>query len=1131
MANKKSKGGGGGGGKGGSSSNAAAANASSSGGAPNNNNNAAPNGGAPSNPDAATPDVGAPALASLPATDRLAAARPLWESLPQQERVRRLTLPLSELRAAARAVSARARAQAVEEAGITAAAAAASRAFEQQGAAGGGDGDGANNATAGGGAAGGAGGAGGSGGNGNGDDDDNDEDGEALVMDLGVEATIEEVFEEGIRRLKAAAATAAAAAAGPEGGGSSSEAREPGDAPQPPPPGATWKLWRWPADGAEFADADAFRTYVRERGLRPELSRLLPPHDPKAAEKPAEAALRTRMTELLAKLQALQQRATAAEEGALIAPPPPPRRGAGGSGRGHHGHGHHHHHHHPQRATAEQIASAVREANAEIVHSVLEALEREHDAIATTVTRPAAAYICECLPAGARSTPMPAPLPPPASLAAGSGSGAVAALGSGGGIMGAAGAGGLGGAAAAGELHFEDLERLAPEELARLAEWMVERIDGLAVKLRADGAGEGGAGGGGEGGGGGNGEGGGEAGGGGGSSSAPSSAPGGETVAAGDEAGSKPQADQQKQQKKQPGDADGADGAGEGGGDAPAAAAADAEAATTPAVDDDDDEAMGDVDLFALTPDGEALTVDPRWMGHLAARLLGSDGTPRRSLPGEDPHRCGLVLEWLYGSIVSTAEKARDGAKRPLAAAMAPTTQRAFEHLVRALEDQLQWESRARQARDLLAAMLRSRREAADLSAQGYDLRPVPAAVSAQQQTASADGAASAADGAAADGATSTTTPTPPPPSSSTSATPDHVIVAMLRREALLTQAKLHALVYDHFQGDRALRAVRAQIRQAEPGLERLKRELDLVKQGGGRAAADHPPAPPHGFRTAAEAERHRHQVADAAIGEQLEAQTALRERGARVQSLHERRQRLEYEAAKRENEVKQLQGWRQTVESLADRYGDLSAQVAASEAKAAAEGSGKEQEEEMGKEKEEQLEERPVEDEETGDAASLALKSPATLTPTSLQLAKMRAHFTKDVRKQLYTDADDRAFFDRVKAELRAAEQRLAEGAAALLHLEAALGYVACDDPGAAVGASLVLPMLQERLDAAAAEFAARRAEEAEAEVIRMEVSCLFSFIVFCCGGWRAVPLLAAPCAARLVLCPPLPPPPPRVR
>ena len=32
----------------------------------------------------------------------------------------------------------------------------------------------------------------------------------------------------------------------------------------------------------------------------------------------------------------------------------------------------------------------------------------------------------------------------------------------------------------------------------------------------------------------------------------------------------------------------------------------------------------------------------------------------------EDQYSLGLVLEWVYGTIVSTAEKSRDGAKRPL---------------------------------------------------------------------------------------------------------------------------------------------------------------------------------------------------------------------------------------------------------------------------------------------------------------------------------------------------------------------------------------------------------------------------------------------------------------------------------
>ena len=46
--------------------------------------------------------------------------------------------------------------------------------------------------------------------------------------------------------------------------------------------------------------------------------------------------------------------------------------------------------------------------------------------------------------------------------------------------------------------------------------------------------------------------------------------------------------------------------------------------------------------------------------------MLGEDGQPRKMKEGEDPYHLGLVLEWVFGTIVSTAEKARDGAKRML---------------------------------------------------------------------------------------------------------------------------------------------------------------------------------------------------------------------------------------------------------------------------------------------------------------------------------------------------------------------------------------------------------------------------------------------------------------------------------
>lgn len=57
--------------------------------------------------------------------------------------------------------------------------------------------------------------------------------------------------------------------------------------------------------------------------------------------------------------------------------------------------------------------------------------------------------------------------------------------------------------------------------------------------------------------------------------------------------------------------------------------------------DDDDAEAMGDVDLFALAKEGEALTVNSKWLQHLEERLLGEDGHPRKAREGEDPHRWG----------------------------------------------------------------------------------------------------------------------------------------------------------------------------------------------------------------------------------------------------------------------------------------------------------------------------------------------------------------------------------------------------------------------------------------------------------------------------------------------------------
>lgn len=95
-----------------------------------------------------------------------------------------------------------------------------------------------------------------------------------------------------------------------------------------------------------------------------------------------------------------------------------------------------------------------------------------------------------------------------------------------------------------------------------------------------------------------------------------------------------------------------------------------------------------------------------------------------------------------------------------------------------------------------------------------------------------------------------------------------------------------------------------------------------------------------------------------------------------------------------------------------------------------------------------------------------------------------------QDVRRQLYVDEDNRKFYNWVQSQLKSTEKRLEDGRAVLHHLEAQLINVACDDPGAAIGAQLALPLLQERLDAKAQEYARQQAAQAEQDIIKMEVS-----------------------------------------
>lgn len=181
----------------------------------------------------------------------------------------------------------------------------------------------------------------------------------------------------------------------------------------------------------------------------------------------------------------------------------------------------------------------------------------------------------------------------------------------------------------------------------------------------------------------------------------------------------------------------------------------------------------------------------------------------------------GLVLEWVFGTIVSTAEKARDGAKRQLGL-RPPTAQAAFDALLRCLEDQHTWEQRAKASKELLNQMLHSRKEADELRQQ-YNLNSGgPNANSSSSATAagasSSGNSSSAADGDAAAAAAAGDSAASPSSSASSSQQqqqqlPDIVILKMLKREALLTSAKLHALTSDLLDCQRTMQRLRSSIR------------------------------------------------------------------------------------------------------------------------------------------------------------------------------------------------------------------------------------------------------------------------------------------------------------------------------
>lgn len=96
-----------------------------------------------------------------------------------------------------------------------------------------------------------------------------------------------------------------------------------------------------------------------------------------------------------------------------------------------------------QRIPQDQAETSVRDGNIDLVIAILEGLQQEHHCLYQTILTPVTDFVCGLLPAKNRKSNRT-------------------------------------------ELFFEDLEKLPPEEVARLYEWLTEKVDSLCAKLKPD---------------------------------------------------------------------------------------------------------------------------------------------------------------------------------------------------------------------------------------------------------------------------------------------------------------------------------------------------------------------------------------------------------------------------------------------------------------------------------------------------------------------------------------------------------------------------------------------------------------------------------------------------------------------
>lgn len=91
-----------------------------------------------------------------------------------------------------------------------------------------------------------------------------------------------------------------------------------------------------------------------------------------------------------------------------------------------------------------------------------------------------------------------------------------------------------------------------------------------------------------------------------------------------------------------------------------------------------------------------------------------------------------------------------------------------------------------------------------------------------------------------------------------------------------------------------------------------------------------------------------------------------------------------------------------------------------------------------------------------------------------------------------LYDDAEDRRVFTALQSQLKFIKEFTENGVAALHHLEAELVTAACTDPSVEMEKQLVLPLIRERIHAAAEDLNRAQDQDQSENTVRTCVLCV---------------------------------------